>query len=1119
MVSSAPLTASKSQNTLSYAERAKKGHSAKLPKAASSQQHPTASQNHSISSTATAPSVVASTSSTDMTGSSGSKASSPLSSVDMTPGSQQAKGSAEPSAGVLEAGESSSSAQSQSSPVKSPPVNVWNVRKEQMAQAFAQSRSPQKPAAASSPVHINGTGPSYPPLSHSSGQIQASMSTSRPPALNGTSVNVKDAVEDDPFVVKPRTRLPPTPPASLPPSVEDVESWPEVGKSIQPSPPGEVEKTEEKRPGETSQPATPRKGEKTKWVPIPAEELQAAADAVRPRNRYGSSRNQAPYHNRQGSARNSLQASTSTSASGSVPASQGHSRAHSTRGSASQSQVQSVASSVQSSPRQSVRGKRLPEEPTGTSGYGRPLNVESSLPGGAPPHTEMPMPYPPPQIAPYASSQGSGTNSPGYFPHLSLPVQPGHSPHTHAYPMATSPAHNPYAMPASNGYPSQPGVVSPMYPGSPPYPMYQPYMYPYGQPYPYWNGNAPGQEQLQPMYPTSSQVSPIPPPVQDPVQIQAGAEPSAPPPTSMVRPPPPGESEAVAGYREVGPVETATSSAQEASQRGRPQRPVVFGSITSKSPSPAPVESTFKKDVKNTASAMPEETATGDQATEKEEGIKTFKTIAIGVSPGEPGPSTRSRTQSSSKGRRRVETAPGRFMSDVMNNGDPVKNGEGPKEENKVEFKVIDLTDPETKWEFGSTMRNEPDEALLVPPQPGRGPSPHLSQPSPVRAPDGISAAASMSASLSTSSASPATSASGLPSGPGMPVPYPFPADQSLQPEYNAESDEWEVKDYGYGFGPMSGTGIAPVITKEERIARERERERARNSGREFGMRARGYSHSFESGYGYERGRRGRGRGGPRGYGRGGYDSRNFSRGGGFQQSRQSGYNPNVTPPSHFQQLPPQADYGTQYYVPPIGPYGPVPGYEGYHPAAYVPPIHIPQTVPPAPAPISAVSFPLDPFRQSLLGQLEYYLSPQNMAQDFFLRQRMDSLGWVSVHLLASFNRVRHLTVDIDLVKDVLSLSSAVELRDDWVRMGGDQWKQFVLPGAAKSHFESDAAPGQAEAPSHSSAEHNPSSSTSSPEDMKSADIEAEEEEEEDVVFVMGQHTDGPWKPQQQPAS
>jgi hypothetical protein len=45
---------------------------------------------------------------------------------------------------------------------------------------------------------------------------------------------------------------------------------------------------------------------------------------------------------------------------------------------------------------------------------------------------------------------------------------------------------------------------------------------------------------------------------------------------------------------------------------------------------------------------------------------------------------------------------------------------------------------------------------------------------------------------------------------------------------------------------------------------------------------------------------------------------------------------------------------------------------------------------PPVPAPVSPVQFPLNPIRWQLLGRPEYYLSPQNMASDFFLRQ------WVS---------------------------------------------------------------------------------------------------------------------------
>ncbi|KAJ2922151.1 hypothetical protein H1R20_g14948, partial [Candolleomyces eurysporus] len=68
---------------------------------------------------------------------------------------------------------------------------------------------------------------------------------------------------------------------------------------------------------------------------------------------------------------------------------------------------------------------------------------------------------------------------------------------------------------------------------------------------------------------------------------------------------------------------------------------------------------------------------------------------------------------------------------------------------------------------------------------------------------------------------------------------------------------------------------------------------------------------------------------------------------------------------------------------------------------------------------------------------------------DFFLRQQMDSRGWIPISLIASFNRVRRLTPDINLVKEVLFLSSMVQVREEWVRMGG--WERFVLPDAAES--------------------------------------------------------------------
>jgi la-related protein 1 len=87
--------------------------------------------------------------------------------------------------------------------------------------------------------------------------------------------------------------------------------------------------------------------------------------------------------------------------------------------------------------------------------------------------------------------------------------------------------------------------------------------------------------------------------------------------------------------------------------------------------------------------------------------------------------------------------------------------------------------------------------------------------------------------------------------------------------------------------------------------------------------------------------------------------------------------------------------------------------------------------------------------------------------------------------LIASFNRVRRLTMDEQLVKDVLGLSSVVEVMHDHVRMVG--WEQFILPDAAPSTVESGG-----------------------------YEEEAEDDDEEDVVFVLGREAG--WTPERQPA-
>lgn len=123
----------------------------------------------------------------------------------------------------------------------------------------------------------------------------------------------------------------------------------------------------------------------------------------------------------------------------------------------------------------------------------------------------------------------------------------------------------------------------------------------------------------------------------------------------------------------------------------------------------------------------------------------------------------------------------------------------------------------------------------------------------------------------------------------------------------------------------------------------------------------------------------------------------------------------------------------------------------------------------------------------------------------------MDSRGWIPIETIASFRRVKKLTSDIRLVKDVLTLSSIVEVRDDyWARMGGYQWQQFLLPDAPMSTVES-----TNESSETSVQQRSQEQPAEEPRVVEGGDSEivdeAEEEDEDDVVFVMGRDVEESW--------
>ncbi|NXY89305.1 LARP6 protein, partial [Alcedo cyanopectus] len=70
---------------------------------------------------------------------------------------------------------------------------------------------------------------------------------------------------------------------------------------------------------------------------------------------------------------------------------------------------------------------------------------------------------------------------------------------------------------------------------------------------------------------------------------------------------------------------------------------------------------------------------------------------------------------------------------------------------------------------------------------------------------------------------------------------------------------------------------------------------------------------------------------------------------------------------------------------------------------------------------------------QKLITQIEYYFSDENLEKDAFLLKhiRRNKLGYVSVKLLTSFKKVKHLTRDWRATAYALKYSHTLELNDD----------------------------------------------------------------------------------------
>ncbi|KDP23970.1 hypothetical protein JCGZ_25358 [Jatropha curcas] len=100
-----------------------------------------------------------------------------------------------------------------------------------------------------------------------------------------------------------------------------------------------------------------------------------------------------------------------------------------------------------------------------------------------------------------------------------------------------------------------------------------------------------------------------------------------------------------------------------------------------------------------------------------------------------------------------------------------------------------------------------------------------------------------------------------------------------------------------------------------------------------------------------------------------------------------------------------------------------------------------------APLPPHAMYFPAPDLQlhSKIVNQIDYYFSNENLIKDTFLRQNMDDQGWVPIKLIAGFNKVSHLTDNVQLILDAIRNSTVVEVQGDKVRRRND-WMRWIMP-------------------------------------------------------------------------
>lgn len=112
--------------------------------------------------------------------------------------------------------------------------------------------------------------------------------------------------------------------------------------------------------------------------------------------------------------------------------------------------------------------------------------------------------------------------------------------------------------------------------------------------------------------------------------------------------------------------------------------------------------------------------------------------------------------------------------------------------------------------------------------------------------------------------------------------------------------------------------------------------------------------------------------------------------------------------------------------------------------------------------PMAAMPYQQPPYWDNMVmavlkNQIEYYFSIENLCKDMYLRKRMDGQGFVNLHFIAAFKRIRELTSDMGMIRAVCETSTDLDFvagEDDIERLRRrNGWQSFILPMEDRDDF------------------------------------------------------------------